>query len=252
MLCGRFFFIFCSDWYGGNNCFSLQMRPGILFRSLAVSQLVTFNIFNITFCQQSSSTLYSPINLKQFNSMMSSMANLKYLTAAESQSIDEELFSTGGFSVDQLMELAGLSVAQAVHAEYGHVCGARSEKIKVLVLCGPGNNGGDGLVAARHLNHFGMSCSVHYPKQSTKDLFVRLVTQAKQAQVDFIETLPDTLNEFDIVIDALFGFSFKGQPRPPFDSILKTLKHCEGSGHSRIVSVDIPSGWNVDTGPRTA
>ena len=53
------------------------------------------------------------------------------------------------------MELAGLSVAQAVHAEYGHVCGAHSEKIKVLVLCGPGNNGGDGLVAARHLNHFG-------------------------------------------------------------------------------------------------
>ena len=94
-----------------------------------------------------------------------------------------------------------------------------------------------------------MSCSVHYPKQSTKDLFVRLVSQAKQAQVDFIETLPDTLNEFDIVIDALFGFSFKGQPRPPFDSILKALKHYEDSGHSRIVSVDIPSGWNVDTGP---
>ena len=55
-----------------------------------------------------------------------------------------------GFSVDQLMELAGLSVASAVRAEYPPASHAR-----VLVIAGPGNNGGDGLVAARHLHHFG-------------------------------------------------------------------------------------------------
>lgn len=62
--------------------------------------------------------------------------------------VDEELMGPLGFSVDQLMELAGLSVACAVHAE-------ASQAAKILVLAGPGNNGGDGLVAARHLHHFG-------------------------------------------------------------------------------------------------
>jgi hypothetical protein len=58
-----------------------------------------------------------------------------------------------GFSVDQLMELAGLSVACAVAAE-------QRAPGRVLVLAGPGNNGGDGLVAARHLHHFGHQVEV--------------------------------------------------------------------------------------------
>lgn len=60
-----------------------------------------------------------------------------------------------GFSVDQLMELAGLSVACSLAAEYP--C---SSHPRVLVLAGPGNNGGDGLVAARHLHHFGYKVEV--------------------------------------------------------------------------------------------
>lgn len=55
-----------------------------------------------------------------------------------------------GFSIDQLMELAGLSVASSILAEY-----PPSKYGKILIVAGPGNNGGDGLVAARHLYHFG-------------------------------------------------------------------------------------------------
>ena len=60
-----------------------------------------------------------------------------------------------GFSVDQLMELAGLSVASAVQSEY-----AVDAFNRILVAAGPGNNGGDGLVAARHLHHFGYNVKV--------------------------------------------------------------------------------------------
>ena len=60
-----------------------------------------------------------------------------------------------GFTVDQLMELAGLSCACAIQAEY-----PPSAHPKVLVIAGPGNNGGDGLVAARHLHHFGYKLQV--------------------------------------------------------------------------------------------
>ena len=67
--------------------------------------------------------------------------------------VDEQLMGPLGFSVDQLMELAGLSVACAVAAE-------APTNARTLVLVGPGNNGGDGLVAARHLHHFGHSVQV--------------------------------------------------------------------------------------------
>ena len=68
----------------------------------------------------------------------------------ESQKVDEELMGPLGFSVDQLMELAGLSCATALASEY-----PPSSHARVLIVCGPGNNGGDGLVAGRHLHHFG-------------------------------------------------------------------------------------------------
>ena len=62
-----------------------------------------------------------------------------------------------GFTVDQLMELAGLSCACAVQAEY-----PPSAHPRILVIAGPGNNGGDGLVAARHLHHFGYKLQVKF------------------------------------------------------------------------------------------
>lgn len=68
----------------------------------------------------------------------------------EAQKIDEELMGPLGFSVDQLMELAGLACAVSLATEY-----PVSIHSRVLVISGPGNNGGDGLVAARHLHHFG-------------------------------------------------------------------------------------------------
>ena len=75
----------------------------------------------------------------------------------EAVHIDEELMGQLGFSVDQLMELAGLSVASAIAAEHS----PRTHR-RVLVIAGPGNNGGDGLVAARHLYHFGFAPEVKW------------------------------------------------------------------------------------------
>lgn len=92
--------------------------------------------------------------------------------------------STGAFSIDQLMELAGLSVSQVVYRVHPLNKGNR-----VLVACGPGNNGkapgnnsnstqnlhaylgGDGLVAARHLRQYGYQPTIYYPKRSKSDLY---------------------------------------------------------------------------------
>lgn len=74
--------------------------------------------------------------------------------------------STGAFSIDQLMELAGLSVSQALFKLQ-----PLSKGNRILVACGPGNNGGDGLVAARHLFHYGYKPTIYYPKQSKNELY---------------------------------------------------------------------------------
>ncbi len=66
--------------------------------------------------------------------------------------IDQELFNEYKFSVDQLMELAGLSCATAVARVYP--AASLPGDGRLLVICGPGNNGGDGLVCARHLHMF--------------------------------------------------------------------------------------------------
>ena len=76
-----------------------------------------------------------------------------------------------GFTIYQLMELAGLAVAQASHLYIREELKDETNR-KIAIVCGPGNNGGDGLVAARHLQQFGYEPIIHYPKpQLDKDLF---------------------------------------------------------------------------------
>ncbi|WCJ35692.1 Pyridoxine/pyridoxamine 5'-phosphate oxidase [Euphorbia peplus] len=175
--------------------------------------------------------------------------SISYLAQNEAAQIDDILMGPLGFSVDQLMELAGLSVAASIAEVY-----KPSEYNRILVVCGPGNNGGDGLVAARHLHHFGYKPYVCYPKRTPKPLYTGLVTQLESLSVPFleVENLPSDLSkEYDIVLDAMFGFSFHGSPRPPFDNLIQKLVQLDNSvqNHSPvIVSVDIPSGWHVEEG----
>ncbi|KAH9321547.1 hypothetical protein KI387_016186, partial [Taxus chinensis] len=131
-----------------------------------------------------------------------------------------------------------------------------NEYNRVLIICGPGNNGGDGLVAARHLYHFGYTPFVCYPKRTDKPLYRGLVTQLEALAVPFLppEDLPTELaTDFDIIVDAIFGFSFRGMPRPPFDAVIHklvvaTVSTRKSSGTPFVVSVDIPSGWDVEEG----
>uniref|UniRef100_A0A0A1X2G8 NAD(P)H-hydrate epimerase n=1 Tax=Zeugodacus cucurbitae TaxID=28588 RepID=A0A0A1X2G8_ZEUCU len=101
-------------------------------------------------------------------------ATMKFLTQTEAIKIDEELFNEYKFSVDQLMELAGLSCAHAIAKCYPTECFKR-----VLVCCGPGNNGGDGLVCARHLSLMKYEPTIYYPKKTAKPLYENLSHQCK-------------------------------------------------------------------------
>ena len=95
-----------------------------------------------------------------------------------------------------------------------------------------------------------------YPKPTDKPLFNGLVKQCKNLGIPFLTEeeiagpgASPLSDRFQIVMDAIFGFSFRGAPRPPFDRILTKLIELQDS--LPIVSVDIPSGWDVEKGDQS-
>jgi hydroxyethylthiazole kinase-like uncharacterized protein yjeF len=172
--------------------------------------------------------------------------NITYLTAKQAQQIDEELMSDEhGFSLEQLMENAGISVA---HSVVQFINETSINNPNILIPCGPGNNGGDGLVAARHLSHFGFKPTIVYPKQTDKKLYVGLLKQCENLDIEILKDMPDTSainHRYGLIIDSVFGFSFSGDSlRSPFDQVIGRMKECSVP----ILAVDVPSGWHVEQG----
>eukprot|EP00457_Paulinella_chromatophora_P010694 gb/GEZN01010806.1/.p1 GENE.gb/GEZN01010806.1/~~gb/GEZN01010806.1/.p1 ORF type:complete len:275 (-),score=28.30 gb/GEZN01010806.1/:385-1179(-) len=169
---------------------------------------------------------------------------LRFLGQKEAQDLDVELMSTSGFSLDQLMELAGLSVAVSTAKVY-----SLDKFPRILVVVGPGNNGGDGMVAARHLAHFGYDVYLVSPKDPKNQFFKNLIHQCKEIGVKVLPALPSSLEGFcDVIVDSIFGFSFDaaGGIREPYAAIIKALVAVQAQ--IPVVSVDIPSGWHVEKG----
>lgn len=192
------------------------------------------------------------------SSASDSLLSTGYLDAESAYALDQELMSTPGFSLEQLMELAGLSVAEAVYAVLPPPSSLPAsldnpsrprDRQHVVVVCGPGNNGGDGLVAARHLVMFGYPrVTVVYPKPGKHPHYANLVQQCRDVGIDVLADLPEDMSSVGAVVDAIFGFSFRGEPRDPFATILQEMKRLQADQSVLLLSVDVPSGWNVDEG----
>jgi len=163
------------------------------------------------------------------------------LSQKDAAQMDFELMGEEiGFVTDALMELAGLSCAQAITHVY-----PPSTHPKILIVCGPGNNGGDGLVCARHLFHFGHKVECIYPKQRDVAPFQGLKKQCITLGIPFSLDMPQDLTQYNLLVDAIFGYSFKaGDIRAPFDIAIKALVETAVP----IASLDIPSGWDVELG----
>lgn len=141
-----------------------------------------------------------------------------------------------------LMDLAGLATARLALAIAPH---AR----RILVLAGPGNNGGDGLEAARHLQRWGKTVEVHLladPQHVPTDAH-RAFERARQAGVPVRQGLPSTepdLSAQDLCIDALLGI---GATRAPEGDLLKAIQWLHVCA-AQVLAIDIPSGLDADSG----
>lgn len=160
---------------------------------------------------------------------------IELLSAAEMARADRLAVESGVASAT-LMENAGRAVADEVARRF-------PDKETVLVLCGPGNNGGDGFVAARHLLERGYKIRLGFDGDET-----RLPEDAAAMAARFSgrrEALrPEILAGADVVVDALFG---AGLARPIEGKLAQLIESVNGSGRP-VVALDVPSGIDGTTG----
>lgn len=158
---------------------------------------------------------------------------MRVVTAQQMRDIEERA-SQAGISLRVVMQHAGTAVADAVRPFGG----------PVLVLAGPGNNGGDGLIAAERLQDAGIAVTVYTWKRESPST---LALKAVQAEQDSDRSgLRKLIHESKVIVDALLG---TGQHRPPEGVLADILKIVNEEGETQFrVAVDIPTGVNADTG----
>jgi NAD(P)H-hydrate epimerase len=174
---------------------------------------------------------------------------MKIATAADMKRIDEKSVQEHGLTVPKLMEAAGEAVVSVMEEKYGPL-----DKHTIGVLCGPGHNGGDGLVVARLLKrHKGSVVAVlladpgDLPEDVTKQF-----TKAKAAKVPVLSVseasqMPSfkaAFEECDLLVDALFGTGLSRN----MEGLAKEAVQEMNRQKKPVVAVDIPSGMSADTG----
>jgi len=174
---------------------------------------------------------------------------VKIVTADQMHQIDQDSAKIG-LPTDVLMENAGKAVAEEVRQILGDI-----DKQNILILIGPGNNGGDGLVTARHLHDWGAKVSLYLCSQRAQDdpnlelVQKRSVPCIEAAQDEKLDKLDELLSSADAVIDAIFG---TGKRRPLHGIFPQVLDSVSGAKKKqpglRIIALDVPSGLNADTG----
>lgn len=174
---------------------------------------------------------------------------MRLVNAQEMKDIDRRAIEDYGIPGILLMENAGRNVAEAVRQGLGEVAGKR-----VVVLCGKGNNGGDGLVAARHLLQQGAGVKVFLtcePEDFNGDARVNLNIWHRLGQQVFQllssngpQLLKLALMQAEAVVDALYGTGFRGKISERMGKVIDAVN----AAGRYVVSVDLPSGLEADTG----
>ncbi|HMH12462.1 MAG TPA: NAD(P)H-hydrate dehydratase [Edaphobacter sp.] len=171
---------------------------------------------------------------------------MKILTAAEMGTVDRRTAEEFGVPLGDLMNAAGSAVAAFCLREYPAAS-------RVMVLCGKGNNGGDGLVAARVLAEAGKAVRVLLlggagelkgeAAAALRRLRDETSTVAMNEVRDEAALKRCALGEAELLVDAVVGTGFK----PPLRGLAGTLREMVEELEVPVVAVDLPSGWDADS-----
>ncbi len=175
----------------------------------------------------------------------------EFLNLLESRRIDENCVELG-VSKLLLMENAGRAVATYVKSKFNDLSLQREGK--VAVICGLGNNGGDGFVAARHLSRnldvhvilIGNECSIKTEEARTNwNTLKKMDTSIKLTDENSMfnrESPLKRLDEFDVIIDGIFGTGIHGTIFEPESSVIDLLN----ASTTFKISIDVPSGYGTN------
>lgn len=171
-----------------------------------------------------------------------------YLTREQVRQVDQLAITRYGMSALVLMENAGLNASRLIDQHFKPTGSA-------FIVCGMGNNGGDGCVIARHLLNAGWSVMVLMagdPEKMSRETeancnIVRAMgiatAMAPDQQVQLAAL--QTMSSDDLIIDALLGTGFSGEVREPAASLIHAMNE---TPKRAIVAIDIPSGLDCDSG----
>ena len=170
------------------------------------------------------------------------------LTAAQMRAIEQAAMDAGDITGRELMERAGQGVVEAI---FEHWPEYRKRRISVAVLCGPGNNGGDGFVVTRLLQQLGRQVQVFATDTSSKcpDALANRAAWLKLGPIYPLkmDTFRERTQKTNLFVDAVFGV---GLSRPVEGDLAELFHHVSGIDGDRycdsMVAVDIPSGICAD------
>jgi hydroxyethylthiazole kinase-like uncharacterized protein yjeF len=172
-------------------------------------------------------------------------SEMKILSADEMREVDRITAAQYGVASFDLMRHAGGAVARFIEKEFPQ---ART----VAVLCGRGNNGGDGFVAARALKEAGRDVEVLLlgtpgalkgdAKTACGEMGIKPLVVADEAAIDAPEA-GEMLAGVDLLVDAIVGTGFQ----PPLRGVAGVLRDRVNALRTPVVAVDLPSGWDADS-----
>jgi len=155
-----------------------------------------------------------------------------------------------GVPAPQLMEHAGKGVAEFI------INNVKPVDKKILVLCGTGNNGGDGFVAARylaekyHVSIFLIGKEKDIRTEISRKNFHKLKNQnIKLHDINSLNGIDDLLSKHDIIIDSMLGIGLSGNLREPYAAIANKINMLD---NKMIIAVDVPTGLGSNTAIKPA
>lgn len=165
--------------------------------------------------------------------------HLPQLTTSQMVEVDRLMIEEWHISLIQMMENAGRNLAElARYLLDGRVYGKQ-----VIVLCGMGNNGGGGMVSARHLHNRGAQVRAILTG-SPKKLKEVPRKQWQIIQKMGLACMDADLNEADLILDAMIGYGLVGSPRPIISDWIKQAN----ASDTKILALDAPTGLNTTIG----